>query len=944
MATHPDGAELRAYLANELSEDGASRVLDHLAAGCPECEAVIDGIEREADPAGVPSGLVRRVRSIGRGVGAEGPPPLVPRFEIVRKIGSGGMAVVYLARDAAGRDVALKLIPNAAFADPETDARFIREGELFKELSDRARALPRPQRPALAEVYEIGRTERVLYISMEYAAGGTFRDRRSDFAGEPVQAARLLAETAEAVAWLNEQRPAVLHRDCKPSNFLLQPTGGADGHPGSAPLTSLSVRVSDLGLARRADDAPMTRSGDTVGSIPYLAPELLRAGGVASPATEVYALGITLYELLDGDTPFRGGSTPDRIAAIRRGFPARPGRRGPPVPAVLQAICLKCLEWKPDRRYATVRELAEDLRRFTRGEAVSATLPTLPRRVAQWPVRNPVIATVLIGLVLAVCALAGLLSSTSARADASERQAALEAEQRSRAEDRLAGLGEKYALLFQLGVAQGDSQEVLTLFERAKAEGLPLTPAMRLAYIRGLAGVHDTAAVRREVDAVPLDGLPPAVRGQFEIWRATTRFGTDDAAAEEYLRAALSRPLPPAEREYAAGLRAVTTPAAVEHFRTAVRHDRLYQPARSDAGLLLLALGRLDEAIELAEESARTLPKHPDFPVILACAHALRLEEGQARAAVNRLEGLLPEHEIRMLRKLIPLAAAGIKHFRAQVGYTDGTTVGWLEGFTLSRQAAELFDIPADRVVGRGVAIGELIGHLAPAQRARLTTGLDIMRLFANPIGRPNGAGELGSRESLKLTVECHPERLVMMTAAKAFFDHASDTNLTLQDRAKSLKDAAQFAERAAHSPGSPATQDIAFDMAVGLYAVLSLESRFGPWADRPAAGRAAVLLRQRLAVCGMVPVSQFFTMVRVAINAGDLTLARELLDNWEKRSPNDPLTAGQRADVEFRAGSFSAAIRAAERVLKRDRFDLAMHLLRLSAWVKLLELTRTAS
>src|SRR5438552_2161644 len=157
----------------------------------------------------------------------------------------------------------------------------------------------------------------------------------------------------------------IVHRDLKPANVLLT----SDGQP----------KITDFGLAKRLEsDASQTRSGTLMGTPNYMAPE--QARGLVhevGPLADVYALGVILYEMLVGRTPFLGASILDTLQQVRNQEPVPPSRLQPKVPRDLETICLKCLEKEPNKRYASAESLAEDLRRFRAGE------PILARRVSR---------------------------------------------------------------------------------------------------------------------------------------------------------------------------------------------------------------------------------------------------------------------------------------------------------------------------------------------------------------------------------------------------------------------------------------------------------------------------------------------------------------------------------------------------------------------------------
>jgi serine/threonine-protein kinase len=204
---------------------------------------------------------------------------------------------------------------------------------------------------------------------MEYVEGGSLADALDGKPLPPRSAASLVEAVARAVHNAHDQ--GVIHRDLKPANILLT----ADRTP----------KVTDFGLAKRLDqEAGLTRTGDILGTPSYMAPE--QAGGEVNklgPATDVYALGVILYELLTGRVPHRGAETIETLVLVRTLEPVPPRRLIPAVPRDLETVCLKCLEKDSAKRYPTAGALADDLSRHLRGEPVTARAATPLERLVE---------------------------------------------------------------------------------------------------------------------------------------------------------------------------------------------------------------------------------------------------------------------------------------------------------------------------------------------------------------------------------------------------------------------------------------------------------------------------------------------------------------------------------------------------------------------------------
>jgi serine/threonine protein kinase len=303
--------------------------------------------------------------------------PTVPGYEILGELGRGGMGVVYKARQVSlKRLVALKLIRDAALAGPEERARFRIEAE----------AAARVRHPNVVQIYEVGEHQGRPYFAMELVEGGSL-DRH--LAGRPqpaAQAAEMVRTLALAVQHAHDQK--VVHRDLKPANVLLAACGLARD---AKPQAAFVPKITDFGLAKRldSDSTAWTQDGAILGTASYMAPEQAE-GRVREigPATDVYALGAILYELLTGRPPFQADSWNRTVEQVLHDEPAPPTRLHAEVPRDLETVCLKCLEKDPGRRYAGAGELADDLGRFLEGKPVAAVPLGERERLARLAARD----------------------------------------------------------------------------------------------------------------------------------------------------------------------------------------------------------------------------------------------------------------------------------------------------------------------------------------------------------------------------------------------------------------------------------------------------------------------------------------------------------------------------------------------------------------------------
>ncbi len=313
--------------------------------------------------------------------------PNLPGFELLDELGRGGMGIVYKARQLKlDRTVALKMILTGQHANPAQLARFVAE----------AQCMARMRHPHIVQIHEAGEADGWPYLVLEFVDGGTLAQRLGR-PQPPREAARLVGQLAAAVAFAHER--SVVHRDLKPGNVLLAATGEA--------------KVADFGLAKVADaDGGLTSSGAILGSPSYMSPEqALGEGKDVGPAADIYALGVILFEMLTGRVPFSAETRAGLLRKVASEPAPAPRSFGVDVPKELEAICLKCLEKNPDRRYPSAAALADDLTAWLAGgkpvHAPHGALSRMHRRVR----RLPIVAKAALALVVAALALVPLLST-----------------------------------------------------------------------------------------------------------------------------------------------------------------------------------------------------------------------------------------------------------------------------------------------------------------------------------------------------------------------------------------------------------------------------------------------------------------------------------------------------------------------------------------------------
>jgi len=258
------------------------------------------------------------------------------RYEIIERIGGGGMALVYRAQDILlGRNVAVKILRQQFANDEEFVRRFRREAQAAASLSH----------PNIVSVYDVGQQDDTHYIVMEYVEGRNLNDIIKERAPlQPEEAVRIATQICDALDHAHNNQ--IIHRDIKPHNILI----GKNGR----------VKVTDFGIARAVTSSTITQTGSVVGSVHYLSPEHAK-GVVTGEKSDLYSLGVVLYQMVTGRLPFLGDS-PISVALkhLQDGF-EEPRQVNPLIPQSLENVILRAMRKNPDERYASAREMLDDL-------------------------------------------------------------------------------------------------------------------------------------------------------------------------------------------------------------------------------------------------------------------------------------------------------------------------------------------------------------------------------------------------------------------------------------------------------------------------------------------------------------------------------------------------------------------------------------------------------
>src|SRR4051794_34413373 len=268
------------------------------------------------------------------------------RYRLERRIGTGGMADVYLAEDETlHRQVAIKILADRYTQDEGFVERFRREATAAAGLNH----------PNIVSIYDRGESDGTYYIAMEYIDGPTLKEEITSRAPLPeAEAVGYAQQVLQALEFAH--RRGVIHRDIKPHNMMLTPDG--------------LLKVTDFGIARATNQAEMTEVGSIVGTAQYLSPEQAR-GQTVGPQSDLYSMGTVLYEMLTGEVPFTGGSAVEIAMRQVNDQPTPPSRKNRLISPAIEQVVMRALAKDPALRFRSAREMSDELERTRRGLAVS---------------------------------------------------------------------------------------------------------------------------------------------------------------------------------------------------------------------------------------------------------------------------------------------------------------------------------------------------------------------------------------------------------------------------------------------------------------------------------------------------------------------------------------------------------------------------------------------
>jgi len=778
---------LDAYLAQ--LERGETVDTAALLAAHPE---IADELRLHLEDVQLLQGAAARMRFIQSAAEAPADPRQVGEYRILREIGRGGMGIVYEAHQhSLNRQVALKMLPFGAVLDPRKIARFRNEAQAAAQL----------HHPHIVPVFAVGQEQGVYYYAMQFIDGQSLsqiidemrehdvnlaerstrgvtgvtrpmgresaetlsRSRGADDFYRTV--ARLGRQAAEAIEHAHQF--GIIHRDIKPSNLMIDNLG--------------QLWITDFGLARMQSDVGVTRTGDLIGTLRYMSPE--QASGQSAlidPRTDVYSLGVTLYELLAGEPAFGDDDRQTLLKRVIHDEPTPLRKLNRTVPVDLETIVMTAMAKSRDDRYSSAQALAEDLERFLADKPALARRPTVADRTARWARRHRPLVTVaaaaLVCLTLVSAVGLGLLVREQARTKAALAQAELNAlRARSSFERAEKHFRQARVVVDQFGAGLVDRLAEIPGAEPVRRQLLVDTLQYYRAFVAEAAGDpalrHDLAIAHFKSGV--LVARLGAVADAVAEYQAAQQILSELAAANP-TSAELESQLALAHNNLGLLLAARgDAPAARAEYEKAIRIKRRLADAhpmegsyasqlaesQANLGMLLSELGegpQAEVALRSAVENLRPLAERPD-----AEAKYVR----NLAIASNNLSYVLrceePKAAERWVREAVTLLRELSTRYPAHTGYHDDLALCYnnLAAIALSQ------DRPLEAIPwhSQSISLQEQLVRKSPAvvrHRSELATSLNNLGVAYCRVDRAAEADEAfgRARELLGTLVDDYPD------------------------------------------------------------------------------------------------------------------------------------------------------------------------------------------
>ena len=528
------------------------------------------------------------------------------------EIGRGSFATVWKARHSKlSRLVAIK-VPSAQSRSMPT---------AIERLQREARSIARINHPNIVQIYDVGNVDESPYIVSQFIDGPTLREVLARPGLTPSQTAQCVCDVARGLEEIHLQ--GIVHRDIKPANILM-----CDGnHP----------IVVDFGLAQieQEHDSSLTIDGDLIGTPAYMSPEQARGEVRTLDArTDIYALGVILYQSLSSRLPFEG----KREVVLNQIVHERPAGLPSHVNRDLRTITNKCLEKSPADRYATAAAVADDLERYLHGMPILARPPGFGERIWKWALRRPRVVVTAVLLLVGTSFLLG--TAWQLRQVMQERDKSVLLEQDAIAAQRRTQslLARTEADAGRLAMQRGQMKHAIRSFEKSIEMGYSDAREIQLARLEALIelGQLEEARIAYDELAAKEKSEQAELAPTLALWNAelASRSGAAGAEVLDQLRGLDLDALSKADGSYCRGLISDDALQSVKHYRDALRCDMFHHRARKCLIATLIGLGRLREAESELVASRHLCPEDDDFRLMLA---VVRASLGDAESALNLL-------------------------------------------------------------------------------------------------------------------------------------------------------------------------------------------------------------------------------------------------------------------------------------------------------------------
>jgi tetratricopeptide (TPR) repeat protein len=783
------------------------------------------------------------------------------------------MGVVYRAvQDNPSREVALKVI-RPGTTTPERLRRFEHE----------AKVLARLHHPGIAQVFEAGvhgtGTTAQPFFAMELIEGRTLLEYAREKHLAPRESLRLFIKVCDAVQHAHQR--GYIHRDLKPDILI-----DASGQP----------KVIDFGVARVTDaelqvTTQGTSVGQLVGTLRYMSPEQVLADPDAlDTRSDVYTLGVICYELLTGRLPYdlKSMTIPKMAKAISEAEPTPLSSVNKIFRGDLDTIVSKALEKDKTRRYQSASELAADLERYLTDRPILARPAGAVYQFRKFARRNKALVSG-VGATL-VALVAGIIGTTWWAVKAQRAE--------TRADKSATEVTEKAV---RLAIQRGAWRDALEYIDKAiEPDAGSKSVALRLDRIRALFAINEPKAAGKEVKALADRKDLGELEGSVLLLRADVLQGKDVNVSRAMVEEALTKKLSDAEREYARALIAETTPQAVEHLQKSLELDPYQQRAHSMRSLLLLTLGRREEARVQISLHEALFPEDPNVNLLHAVLAASENNAAEAEKQLQALEGRFDEAGVAdvkvILEMLTELCDPG-KWANPQSSPDMPGAVQRLAPIFKRRWQLKI-GLEEDLIAARALLPTPPVMHQSFGEFAAA--------LALTQAGKPDEQ----VIAALDKLYQIHPDGFVRYFAAMIHFGagrwaEADKDGLAAADMVSMFpihRQALIMAATAEGLLGSPKRKD----------------------SDPERRKKAARTLRRAIAYAPIYPYERDIG-TKIALNADDLSLARDILDKWDAQTPDDPLAIWLRARLEFKSQAYGLAIALAKKYLEKKPDDAEM-------------------